>query len=85
MPYGILVYIDTPGSSIDIEQVKTIKEVTDIPVFASNGVKPSTVKEILKYADGCIVGTGIKYDGNFYNQVDPQRVKELMKNAREAR
>ncbi len=85
MPDGILVYSDTPGSSIDIEQVKTIKEVTDIPVFASNGVKPSTVKEILKYADGCIVGTGIKYDGNFYNQVDPQRVKELMKNAREAR
>lgn len=84
-PDGILVYSTNPGAAIDVDQVKEIKEVTDIPVLASNGVKPNTIKEILKYADGCIVGTGIKYDGDFYKQVDPQRVKELMKNAKEAR
>ena len=84
-PAGILVYSTTPGSAIDINQVNDIKGVTDIPVLASNGVKASTVAEILKYADGCIVGTGIKFDGNFYNAVDPERVKELMENARAAR
>ena len=81
-PDGLLIYSTTPGSSIDVDQVKAVKEVTNTPVLASNGVKPETIKEILKYADGCIVGTGIKYDGDFYKSVDPERVKLLMKNAR---
>lgn len=84
-PDTILIYSDTPGSSIDIQQVKIIKEVTDTPVFASNGVKANTIKEILSIADGAIVATSIKYDGKFYNQVDKERVKQLMLNAKKAR
>ena len=84
-PDGLLVYSTTPGSAVDVEQFKTVKEVTDTPVLASNGVKASTVAEILKYADGAIVGTGIKVDGYFYNPIDPKRVAELMENARKAR
>lgn len=84
-PNVMLVYSTTPGSSIDTNQVKIIKSVTDTPVFASNGVKPETIKEILHVADGAIVATSTKYDGQFYNQVDVERVKKLMKFAHEAR
>lgn len=84
-PDTILVYSDTPGSSIDVEQVKTIKEVTDTPVFASNGVKPETIEEILSVCDGAIVATSTKFDGKFYNQVDIKRVKKLMEKATMAR
>ena len=61
------------------------KKACDTPVFASNGVRAETVKNTLSIADGCVVGTWLKVDGKFYNEVDPQRVKELMNNAREAR
>lgn len=84
-PDGILVYSTTPGSAIDVNKVKEIKSVTETPVLASNGVKPETVAEILSVTDGCIVGTGIKYDGNFYNPVDVERVKSLMAKAKEFR
>ena len=84
-PDGILVYSSTPGSAIDINKVNEIKSVTDTPVFASNGVKPETVAEILSQADGCIVGTGIKVDGNFYKPIDPERVRHLMENAKKFR
>ena len=84
-PDTILVYSDTPGSSIDVEQVKTIKSITDTPVFASNGVKTETIAEILSVADGAIVATSTKYDGKFYNAVDIERVKALMANAKAAR
>ena len=84
-PDGILVYSTTPGSAIDTGKVEEIKSVTNIPVLASNGVKPETVAEILSKTDGCIVGTGIKYDGDFYKPVDPERVKALMKAAKEFR
>ena len=81
----MLIYSNRPGSSIDTSLVERVKAVTDTPVFASNGVKVETVKDILKVCDGAVVATGIKYDGKFFNPVDPQRVKDLMKNAREAR
>lgn len=84
-PDVLLVYSEKPGSSIDTELVKMVKKVTDTPVFASNGVKPETVKDILSVADGCIVGTGIKVDGSFYQPIDKDRVAALMKNAREVR
>ena len=84
-PDTMLVYSTTPGSSIDVEQVSTIKEVTDTPVFASNGVKAETVEEILSVADGAIVATSVKYDGKFFNAVDPERVKALMERAKAAR
>ena len=84
-PDTLLIYSNRPGSSIDTSLVERVKAVTDTPVFASNGVKVETVKDILKVCDGAVVATGIKYDGKFFNPVDPQRVKDLMKNAREAR
>lgn len=84
-PDTMLVYSTTPGSSIDVEQVSTIKEVTDTPVFASNGVKAETVEEILSVADGAIVATSVKYDGKFFNAVDPERVRALMERAKAAR
>ena len=84
-PDAMLVYSTTPGSSIDVEQVRTIKEVTVTPVFASNGVKPETINDILSVADGAIVATSTKVDGKFFNPVDVERVKKLMENARIAR
>lgn len=84
-PDTMLVYSSTPGSAIDIEQVKAIKSVTDTPVMAANGVKIETIREILSVTDGAIVATGIKVDGKFFNPVDPERVKALMKEARLAR
>lgn len=84
-PDTILIYSDNPGSAIDKSLVETVKAHTDIPVLASNGVKAQTVAEILSVADGCIVGTGIKVDGNFYNPIDPERARALMDQARAAR
>ena len=84
-PDTILVYSTTPGSSIDVEQVRAIKEVTDTPVFASNGVKAETVEEILSAADGAVVATSVKYDGKFYNAVDVERVKVLMEKVKAVR
>lgn len=84
-PDTLLVYSDKPGSAVDEDLVRKVKACTNTPVLASNGVKAETVAEILSIADGCIVGTGIKVDGNFYNPIDPARASALMANARAAR
>lgn len=84
-PSALLIYSHTPGSGIDVNQVTKVKGVTDIPVFASNGVKPDTIKDIFAVADGCVVGTGIKVDGKFENPVDIDRTRALMAAARAVR
>jgi membrane complex biogenesis BtpA family protein len=84
-PDTLLIYSDKPGSAVDEDLVRMVKCHTDTPVFASNGVTVSTVAEILSIADGCIVGTGIKVDGDFYNPIDPLRARDLMANAHAAR
>ena len=38
-----------------------------------------------KIADGCIVGSSLKVDGNTWNAVDPERAREFMRLARAAR
>lgn len=84
-PSALLVYGRKAGEAIDMSMVKRAKSVTETPVFASNGVRADTVSEILNVSDGCIVGTWLKVDGKFYNEVDPNRVKKLMDEAKKAR
>jgi predicted TIM-barrel enzyme len=40
---------------------------------------------VLKVADGCIVGSSLKAEGNTWNTVDPDRAAEFMRIVRAAR
>ena len=91
---GVLVASPTPSSSparsparrrrwSDLEAVK--KALPDTPVLANTGVKHATVADVLQVADGCIVGSSLKVDGNTWNAVDPERAAEFMRLARAAR
>ena len=53
--------------------------------LANTGVKHETVADILAVADGAIVGTSLKVDGDTWNPVDPERVVDMMRRVREAR
>lgn len=81
-PSALLVFGLNAGMSVDDSLIVKAKKVTDTPVFASNGVKAETVADTLAVADGCVVGTWLKYDGYFYNAVDVTRVKKLMEAAK---
>lgn len=84
-PDALLVYGLTAGRGIDSSIIPKVKEAVNTPVFASNGVRIDTVEEILSIADGCVVGTWFKYDGNFFNETDETRVSALMKKVRAIR
>jgi predicted TIM-barrel enzyme len=67
----------------DLEAVK--QALPSVPVLANTGVKHETVQDVLEIADGCIVGSALKVDGNTWNAVDPERAREFMRLARLAR
>jgi uncharacterized protein len=60
----------------DIREAKAAAPHT--PVLANTGVTLDTVEDVLRVADGAIVGTSLKVDGNTWNPVDPDRVVAMM-------
>jgi len=61
------------------EDLARVKEVAgNSPVLAGSGVGPENISRILKVADGAIVGTSLKTDGQTERAVDIERVRALM-------
>jgi membrane complex biogenesis BtpA family protein len=76
---AILVSGPLTGQAVDASDLRRVREaVPDVPVFANTGVRLDNVREILEVADGCVVGTHFKVDGNTWNPVDGERVKRFM-------
>jgi predicted TIM-barrel enzyme len=55
------------------------------PVLANTGVKHATIADVLRAADGCIVGSALKHDGDTWAAVDPDRATDFMARVRAAR
>jgi hypothetical protein len=86
IPDAILVSGIITGEAASLSELEAVKKVLpDTPVLANTGVRHATVADVLRVADGCIVGTALKVDGNTWNAVDPERAKEFMRLARAAR
>lgn len=86
---AILVSGPMAGTEPDIaalEEVKSaVSAVSAVPVFLNTGAKSSNIREFLKVADGCIVGSALKVDGYTWNPVDPARVEQFIQAAHAVR
>ncbi len=60
----------------DVERVK--RAVPEFPVLVGSGLRPENARDLLKYADGAIVGTYFKEGGDIEGRVDVERVRNLM-------
>jgi uncharacterized protein len=86
VPDAILVSGAITGEAARMEDLEAVKRaLPDTPVLANTGVKHATVAEVLKIADGCVVGSSLKVDGDTWKPVDPDRAAEFMRLVREAR
>jgi predicted TIM-barrel enzyme len=78
-PDAICVSGLVAGSQTDVTVLSQVKDaVSSIPVLANTGVRLENVEEQLKIADGAVVGTVFKLEGQFSNHVDITRVKKFM-------
>jgi predicted TIM-barrel enzyme len=53
--------------------------------MANTGVKHATIADVLRVADGCIVGSALKVDGHTWNAIDPERARDFMARVRTIR
>lgn len=86
IPDAVLVSGQITGEAARMEDLEAVKAaLPGTPVMANTGVKHATVAEVLRIADGCIVGSALKVDGDTWNPVDPDRAAEFMARVRAAR
>ncbi len=79
IPDAVLVSGAITGEAAKLEDLESVKKVLpETPVLANTGVTHETVEKVFNIADGCIIGSALKVDGNTWNPVDPDRAKSFM-------
>jgi len=74
------------GAAADADTLRRVKEaVEQTPVFANTGLRPETVAAHLAVADGAVVGTTFKRNGQIWQDVDEARVRTFMDEVRRVR
>ena len=67
------------GKATDPDHVRRVKAAAgSAPVFVGSGADERTIESYLPHADGFIVGSAFKRDGDATQPVDPGRVSRLM-------
>jgi uncharacterized protein len=80
---ALIVTGQATGSSVSSADLKAVREaVPGAVLLVGSGVTAATVKEVLRFADGVIVGTWIKTHGRVDEPVDLARARELAVEAR---
>ena len=73
------------GQAPTPEKVKDISDSVKCPTIIGSGTTSENVKELLRYADGAIVGSYFKKDNNWKNPVDSERTILFMNKVKELR
>ena len=73
---GLVVTGTATGRPVPLDDLRRVKTaVPDAPLYAGSGVTAESVAEVLRVADGVIVGTALKRDGVTAAPTDPGRVR----------
>lgn len=66
------------GGETDLTELEEIKDAASLPVVVGSGLTVENAKRILSIADGAIVASSLKEDGNWWSPVSVEKVKRLM-------
>ena len=66
------------GEPVDTHDVTDVKQAVDLPILIGSIVTPATVPILLQHADALIVGSALKVDGHWSNEMDPSRLDAIV-------
>jgi len=82
---GIIVTGTATGMPTKVDDVRSVRAATKLPLAIGSGGTPDNIRETFEYADAVIVGSWYKQDGDWNNPPDEARVRELVNAANRAR
>lgn len=76
---GLIVTGTATGAAAEVEEVASVKEsCPHLPVLVGSGITPENVHQYRQIADGFIVGSALKQDGHWANELDEELVRKMI-------
>lgn len=66
------------GQPTSLEDVRKAADASSLPVLVGSGVSAESVGPLVEHADALIVGSELKRDGLWSNEVDPERAAAII-------
>ena len=77
---GLIVSGSATGLETDNRDISVVRQaVPDGLVLVGSGITEKNIRSVIQHADGAIIGTSLKKEGDINNKVDPQRVRQMAK------
>jgi membrane complex biogenesis BtpA family protein len=79
---GVIVTGGETGAAVDERELAAVRAATRLHVMTGSGADERSVARLLAHADAVIVGSSIKRDGRWENEVCPERAARFAQAAR---
>lgn len=66
------------GNAVDTEQLHELRRATELPLLIGSGVTAANLPELLPLVDAVIVASSLKKQGDWWNEVELERVQEMV-------
>ncbi len=81
---GVIVTGSETGAAVDMRELAAVRAATGLPVLVGSGATPQSAAALLEHADALIVGSALKRDGLWSNDIDPARAEAMVRAVRGA-
>jgi hypothetical protein len=81
MADAVIITGPRTGTAPILKKLKELNKQNLEPLIIGSGVSNENIEKLLPLADGAIIGTAFKKNGDIKNLVDSRRVKSIMKKA----
>lgn len=82
---GIIVTGTHTGTAPDMDDLVAVRHATELPILIGSGIAPDNLADYAPFADGFIIGSAMKENGQWDAPVCDKAVAEVMRAVREIR
>ena len=75
---GLIITGPRTGEAPDLKELKRVRGITRLPIFLGSGMTPENIAAYYPHADGFIVGSTFRRDGDFMKELEPKRLKTFL-------
>lgn len=76
---AVIITGRTTGDPTAVGELEEARRATRLPVIVGSGTTPDTLRTQWHVADGFIIGSWLKRDGHWANELDSQRISAMMR------
>jgi hypothetical protein len=75
---GLIITGESTGKPADLKEIADVKKNVKISVLVGSGISAENISEYIEIADGLIIGSYFKKEGFWKNELDENRIKQII-------